>query len=208
MKEEDKPKARTKELGLTPATAEGVDDWFREAWPGKERYPDRAALQHLANKVRAVQEQGVPPTKRRALSADTKKYAQLFLRHLASDLESIEPWDLRRASDLVSINAQDVPSNFLGLERVPKIVDAMKGARETLQSLIDEPDPLTDPRNAFRFIADAARDAWRRAGVDKPSRAGLERFVKYALDAGNFHYAEGTSREKRPRSGKAKRPPE
>jgi hypothetical protein len=200
------------ELALT------VQKMFREAWPGRQKYPDLNACGRVATRMNIVRARGIKAPKTPPLLGESAKLARLFLKHLPFARGKLRQLDFRQDPDFEKYPAGELPEVWW---KIIELIDKMDAVERDVRALLDAQNPLAGHRNGAEFIAEVTECAWRSAGEPTPPRSHppeprlspddpLCIFVTLALKKLGHPYATDTvsemlrGRHNRARSGKPK----
>lgn len=157
-----------------PPECTAVSRLFREAWPNRKRYPDLLGCSYVCTTIQTVRLKGVKAPKSPPLLGEGEKHARRLLKHLPATRASLQVLDFRQVpldpEALERADGEASPIDALpeAFREIMELVDKMTSVERDLRTLLNARFPFPDRRNAARFIGDAAREAWRRAGETPP----------------------------------------
>jgi hypothetical protein len=202
-------------------TAESVDQLIRKSWPSRRDYPNLAACNFIATRIKiaGVQEKKRVRDVRNEVLPKLMRKIKENTGRLVDDLRvakehHFDPYDFRRSPEYASWPPEVQKSAslaFPAMDVIDKIVEAEDALNKLLSAIQPYPDRANDARlrpNHARFIADGLKLAWPKA--PRSPKPELCAFLKDALAAIDVNYEEATisdmlrGRQGRRRSGMRK----
>jgi hypothetical protein len=156
---------------LIRATEADVKAWFREAWPGRESYPNEARNRTVATRINTIVDRANARSEKDLSAAalgERREHYRTALKHGRALQRALHPIK----ENLFSIREMLRTPQAAELE-YPPLADEIAAIEEVERSLGEflarcKPPSLDDHKDEISWIGDAAQKAWAGLPSDHP----------------------------------------